>query len=189
MILVSIILTIKKNREIREALYLIEKSETLIRNMVEKTLKVKDLYLQNIFLRNLTIRGTFRGLNNSEVSPSEAILPGQTVSIFISDSACLDCMREYISLLFKYFYKEAVIIRLGPLTDNQEFLEYKIWGLTGFSKLEEIIKPKMPLIAFVNKNNILEYTFIPVDSDLDLFERYLKELQNILRYQLQLKSN
>ena len=177
---VSLILSIRKNKEIQNALSLINKNETILKDMEEKTLVFKEIYLQNILLRNLSINGTFLGLNNAEVSAKDAIRPGQTVAIFVSDSACLDCLREYISLLFKYFYKEAIIIRLGPLFDNQEFLENKIWGLVGFSELDEVVDSKKPLIAFIDSNNILQYVFIPVDSDLELFEKYLIKLQNKL---------
>jgi hypothetical protein len=170
---ISLVFSIRKNKEIHGALSLINKNEAILKDKEGKNLAFKVIYLENIFFRNLSIKGTFLGLNNTEISAKDVIRPNRTVAIFVSDSACLDCHREYISLLFKYFYKDAVIIRLGPLLDNQEFLEYRIWGLVGCSELEDIVNSKRPLIAFINSKNSLQYIFIPVDSDLDLFEKYL----------------
>mgnify|MGYP000991136203 CR=1 FL=1 len=187
LVIITLILSFKKNKEIREALALIEKSETTLRDLEEENNTFKDIYLQNIFLlKNIVVKGTFLGLNNSEVPSVDAIKPGETVALFVSDSTCLDCLRSYIALLFKYFYKETVIIRLGPLTDNQEFFEYKIWGLAGFSELDKIVGLKRPLIAFIDNSSILRYVFIPVNSDIDLFEKYLIKLRNTLTYKLPL---
>ncbi len=180
LVVISLVLSIRKNKDIQSALSLINENETILKNKEGKILAFKEIYLQNIFLRNLSINGTFLGFNNAKVPVEDVIKPDQTVAIIVSDSACLDCHREYISLLFKYFSKEAVIIRLGRLLDNQEFLEYRIWGLIGCSELEEIVKSRKPLFAFINSNQNLQYIFIPVDSDLDLFEKYLITLQTEL---------
>ena len=177
LVIISLVYSIRKNKEIASALSLIHKNETILKYKEEETNAFKEIYLQNIFLRNLSINGTFIGLNNAEVPVKDVIRPDQTVALFVSDSACLDCHRDYISLLFKYFYKEAIIIRLGLLFDNQEFLEYRLWGLIGCPELEEIVNSKKPLIAFINSKYNLQYIFVPVDSDLDLFKKYLITLQ------------
>jgi hypothetical protein len=114
------------------------------------------------------------------VPKKDVLTFNDNVAIFISDSACLDCHREYISLLFKYFNKEAIIIRLGPILDSQEFMSYRIWGLVGCSELEGIVNSSKPLIAVVKNMNNLEYVFVPIDSDIDLFEKYLVSLRNEL---------
>lgn len=180
LVFITLLFSIRKNKEIHSALSLIDKNESILKDREQKILNLKEIYFENIFLRNLSIKGTFLGLNNAEVPVKDVINPDRTIAMFISDSACLDCHREYISLLFKYFYNDAIIIRLGHILDNQEFLGYRIWGLVGCSELEEIVNLKRPLIALISIDNILQFMFIPIDSDLGLFEKYLIKLKNEL---------
>lgn len=183
LVIISSIISITKNKEIENAFTVIEQNERIQIDLEKENFALKEVYFYHIYLPDLYLNGTFLDPNNNKVPIQNAIKFNQTVAFFISDSACLDCHRDYISLLFKYFYKEAVIIRLGPLLDNQEFLQYRIWGLIGCNELEKVIDSKKPLIAFINSNKCLKNIFIPANYDLDLFEKYLlrlnKELANI----------
>lgn len=186
-IIISFILSMRKNNETASAVNLIDKNESIIVAVEENNIALKEIYLHNVYLNKLVVAGTFLGLNNTNVYINDAVKPNQTVAFFISDSACLDCHREYISLLFKYFYKEAVIIRLGRLFDNQEYLQYRIFGLIGFNELEKVIFPNKPLVAFIDNNYNLQYIFIPPYNDLDFFEKYLIQLKEILNNEYQMK--
>jgi hypothetical protein len=177
LVIFSSILSIKKNKAIKNAFTIIEKNENTQIDLEKENFALKEVYFYQINLPDLYIDGAFLDSNNNKVPIQDAIKFNQTVAFFISDSACLDCHREYISLLFKYFYKEAVIIRLGPLLDHQEFLQYRIWGLTGCKELENIIDSKKPMIALINSNKCLKNIFIPAYYDLAYFEKYLLRLK------------
>lgn len=176
LVIISSLLSLSKNKEIENAITIIEKYEDL----EKEDSSLKEAYLYHIYLPDLYINGTFLDPENNKVPIQNVLKFNQTVAFFISDSACLDCHREYISLLFKYFYEEAVIFRLGPLLDSQEFLQYRIWGLTGCDELEKVLDPKKPMISSIDSNKCLKNIFIPGDYDIELFEKYLVQLKNEL---------
>lgn len=183
MILIAIFsfsLTISSKKNLQKANDLTNESRVLISEKLTIISDLQEAYIKSVFLGKSILNGSLFDTLNRQVQINDLVKEGAKVVIIIAPYECLNCVKVYFNLLHEYFDNSFMIVRLGNLKDSIATYPYSIWHLQEDKFLEKIVELNQPLIALLLKDGSLQYSFVPVNSNLIVCNKYLRRLKEII---------
>lgn len=182
----SFALTKSSKKNLQKANELTIYSKALISEKLSIISDLQEAYIKSVFLSKPILNGSLFDTLNREIQINVLAKKTSKVVIFIAPDECLDCVKIYIDLLHKYFDNNYMIVRLINFGDTIVNESYPIWHYKNEDEyLKSIVELKQPLIALLQNDGILQYFFVPVNSDLLICNKYLSKLKETTTMELQ----